>query len=57
MVLQDFDSYDQTKRAALLTYGNLYRWQKMSLNNIAQSGFFCADRAIEEYAAKIWGIK
>lgn len=56
MILQDFESYDQTKKAALLAHGDLHRWQKMSLNNTAQAGFFCADRAIQEYAEKIWGI-
>lgn len=57
MVLKDFASYDETRRRADKVYRDLYQWQKMSLNNIAQSGYFCADRAIQEYAGKIWGLK
>ena len=49
MVLRDFESYDQTKKRLLSTYQHdPMKWQKMSLNNIAQSGYFCADRAIKE---------
>ena len=57
MVLRDFDSYDQTKKRLLSTYQHdPMKWQKMSLNNIAQSGYFCADRAIQEYAHNIWNL-
>ena len=56
MVLKDFDSYDQVRRLAFKTYGDTLRWQKMALNNTAQSGYFCADRAIQEYAKNIWGL-
>ncbi|MCL2579042.1 MAG: glycogen/starch/alpha-glucan family phosphorylase [Oscillospiraceae bacterium] len=57
MTLADFDDY----RAARIKSGELfqdkYRWQKMSLTNIAQSAVFCADRSINDYAEKIWGLK
>ena len=56
MVLKDFDSYNEVRRKAFETYGDLYKWQKMALNNTAQAGYFCADRAIGEYAKKIWGL-
>ncbi len=57
MVLRDFDSYDKTRRLALSTYQNdQTRWQQMSLVNIAESGYFCADRAIREYANNIWHL-
>ena len=57
MVLRDFDSYSQTRKLAMETYkNNQTKWQKMSLNNIAQAGYFCADRAIREYADKIWTL-
>ena len=29
----------------------------MSLINIAKAGFFAADRAVREYADKIWGVQ
>ena len=31
-------------------------WNKMSLINIAKSGFFAADRSIHEYAKNIWNL-
>jgi starch phosphorylase len=39
------------------TYGDRMKWAKMSLNNIATSGIFSADRSIREYADRIWGLK
>ena len=57
MVLRDFESYDKTRKLAFDTYRNdQMNWQKMSLVNIAQSGYFCADRAIHEYARNIWNL-
>lgn len=57
MVLRDFDSYDRTRKLALNIYRNdPMKWQKMSLVNIAESGYFCADRAIQEYAHNIWNL-
>lgn len=56
MVLKDFESYNTTCALAYKTYRDLHKWQRMSLNNIAQSGYFCADRAIHEYANNIWGL-
>ena len=29
----------------------------MSLMNISKAGFFAADRAVQEYAERIWGLK
>ena len=57
MVLRDFDSYDQQRKNLMRTYRtDPDRWQRMSLVNIAQSGYFCADRAIHEYARDIWHL-
>ena len=57
MVLRDFASYDETRRKAHATYQkDQTTWQRMSLNNIAASGYFCADRAVQEYARNIWGL-
>ena len=56
MLLADFSDY---RRA----HDELYRLMaepraaaKLSLVNIAESGFFAADRAIQEYAKNIWHI-
>ena len=57
MTLADFDAYRNMRQYAGELYRDKYRWLKMSLLNIAQSGVFSADRAIEEYARNIWGLE
>ena len=57
MVLADFEAYCKAQEKASALYRDSMRWQKMSLHNIAASGYFCADRAILEYAQKIWSLK
>lgn len=56
MVLADFDAYCGIQQEASRLYQDTTRWQEMSLHNIAASGYFCADRAIEEYAHDIWSL-
>ncbi len=56
MVLADFDAYCGIQQEASRLYQDTARWQEMSLHNIAASGYFCADRAIEEYAHDIWSL-
>lgn len=56
MVLRDYDAYAEAQARARATYADLTKWQDMSLRNIAESGFFCADRAIKEYADRIWQL-
>jgi len=57
MCLADFSSYMKAHENACDVYKNPEQWNKMSLHNIAASGFFSADRSIREYADKIWHIK
>lgn len=57
MVLADFGSYVDTQRRINDTYRDKYRFMRMSLINTAKSGFFAADRSVEEYATRIWGLK
>ena len=57
MVLADFDSYANAQDKVNATYCDKERWNRMSLVNIAKAGFFAADRAVEEYAKRIWGLK
>ena len=57
MALADFDSYQQAQKYASECYNDKLKWQKMSLANIANAGIFSADRAVEEYARNIWGLK
>ena len=55
--LADFASYVEAQDNVDRTYKDKYRFQKMSLVNTAKSGFFAADRSVEEYASRIWNIK
>ena len=56
-VLRDFDSYVNVQKEVGKIYENRDQWLKMSLTNIAQSGYFSSDRTIKEYAKEIWKIK
>ncbi len=58
MCLADFESYFLTHKRMVDTYkNNKPEWNRMSLMNIAGAGFFAADRSIEEYAQRIWGLE
>lgn len=57
MVLADFDSYSAAQERVNATYQDKETWNRMSLVNIAKAGFFAADRAVEEYAQRIWNLK
>ena len=57
MALADFESYQAAQREIGRLYNDQVRWQSMSLANTAASGIFSADRAIQEYARNIWGLK
>ena len=57
MVLADFGSYVDAQSKVSAAYRDRYRFEKMSLVNIARSGFFAADRSVEEYAQRIWRLK
>ena len=57
MVLADFDSYAEAQARSSSLYKDRTLWTKMSLHNIANAGIFSADRAVNEYASNIWGIR
>jgi starch phosphorylase len=57
MLLEDLASYREAQDRVNETYLNKIKWQKMSLINIARSGYFSSDRAVMEYANNIWKIK
>ncbi len=56
MALADFTDYRGAMAAAAAATGDKYRWNAMSLTNIAKSGVFASDRAIADYAAEIWHL-
>jgi starch phosphorylase len=57
MLLADFDSYIQCQDRVSTAYLDRERWSKMSILNVARSGFFSSDRAIREYCEQIWKVK
>ncbi len=55
-VLADFESYIHCQDDVALAYRDKDRWTKMAILNMARSGKFSSDRAINEYADNIWHI-
>jgi starch phosphorylase len=56
MVLNDFESYRQAQRRIDSLWADQGRWWRMSVTNTAHCGWFSADRAIREYAERIWHV-
>ena len=56
MGLADFRAYIEAQEKIQQLYRQPEVWSRMSLMNIAGSGVFCADRAVEEYAHRIWRL-
>ncbi len=56
MLLADFRSYIDRSADLYRLMGDTTERSRVSLVNIAQSGIFAADRAVQEYADRIWHI-
>lgn len=56
LLLADFNSYKDMCNFTDEVYKDKYRWNKMSLANIAAAGTFSADGSVANYANKIWNI-
>ena len=56
MTLLDLRDYIKVKDKAFKDYENQAKWKRMSLVNIAKSGFFSSDRTIVEYNRDIWKL-
>ncbi|MDO5457528.1 MAG: glycogen/starch/alpha-glucan phosphorylase [Atopococcus tabaci] len=52
--LKDFHSFVEAQEKAAKLYKNKDEWNKKSLINIANSGPFSADYAVQRYASEIW---
>lgn len=57
MCLADFESYMDAYNHLDYDYKKPNVFNKKSLINISEAGRFASDRAIEEYANKIWNLK
>ncbi|MBQ2888521.1 MAG: glycogen/starch/alpha-glucan family phosphorylase, partial [Firmicutes bacterium] len=55
-VLKDFDAYLTAWQQLSALYQQPQVWQKISLCNIANAGYFSSDRTIKEYADQIWHL-
>jgi len=55
--LADFISYIKTLERADEEFNNPALWAQKSILNIARMGKFSSDRAIMEYAKKVWEVK
>ncbi|MDY5439153.1 MAG: glycogen/starch/alpha-glucan phosphorylase [Eubacteriales bacterium] len=56
LCLADFESYKNRQNDLSKTYLDKEKFQRMSLINIAKEGFFSSDRAVKEYADRIWNL-
>jgi starch phosphorylase len=57
MLMADFQSYIDCQEKVSEAYLDYERWSRMSILNVARSGFFSADRAIQEYCTDIWRVE
>ena len=57
MLLADLRAYSDAQDRVDAAYRDPRRWNRMSLVNIARSGFFSSDRAVMEYARNIWHVE
>jgi starch phosphorylase len=56
MVLADYRAYVDCQARVEAAYQDRAAWAKMSILNTAGMGHFSSDRAIREYAERIWGV-
>ena len=57
MCLADLDSYIDAHYKMDKAYQDKESWNRLSLQAISKMGYFSSDRSIEDYVAKIWGLK
>ena len=55
--LSDYSAYMQCYRQVCIDYKNKRKYFSKAILNVANAGYFASDRAVEEYADKIWDIK
>jgi starch phosphorylase len=57
MVLADFASYIEAHDRAAALYQDPRAWAAAAIRNVASMGYFSSDRAIKEYAEKVWNLQ
>ncbi len=57
MLLADFQGYLECQRRVSAAYADVDAWTRMSILNVARSGWFSSDRAVREYCKDIWRVE
>jgi starch phosphorylase len=56
MVMADYQSYIDAQQQVEAIYQNREEWNRRAIINIANMGHFSSDRAVRQYADKIWDM-
>ena len=56
LLLADYASYVETQARVDALYRQPEQWATRAIANVAGMGAFSSDRAIREYATKVWGV-
>ena len=56
-ILKDLPMYIEAQERIQELYADKEKWFRMTLMNIANSGYFSSDRTIESYVQDIWKIE
>ena len=56
-LLADYAAYVECHDAVDRLHAEPYAWTRKAILNVARSGIFSSDRAIQTYADEVWGIK
>jgi starch phosphorylase len=57
MALADYASYIEAHEQAAARYQDTRAWAAAAIRNVAAMGYFSSDRAIREYAEKVWNLQ
>jgi starch phosphorylase len=57
LALADYQAYVACQDKVAAGFSNRGEWTRMSIMNVARSGYFSSDRSIREYAERIWKVK
>jgi starch phosphorylase len=57
LLLADYESYVKTQDQVDALYRDQEEWARRAILNVAGMGKFSSDRAVAEYAEKVWNVK